>query len=75
MHQVEQLKKVDKQQQQMLIRKKVVVVKELNNDIFGYHLFVQMIKIEIQVVIKKRKDGGMHILMVRLNIYQKTKRS
>ncbi len=62
----QQLKKGDKQrqQQQMLTRRKVVE-KKLNNDIFVFHLFVRMIKIEIQMVNKRRKDGGMHILMVR----------
>ena len=46
----------------------MLLLKNLNNVIFVFHLFVIKLKIKIIIKNKKRKDGGMLILIVRLTI-------
>ncbi len=60
---MEQVRKVLKLQRHIL--RKVVVVKLPNSVIFVFHSSVLMNKIVILTVNKKRKAGGMLILMVK----------
>ena len=48
-----------------MLSKRLAVARRVNSVIFEFLFSVQMNEIVIPIVIKRRKDGGMHISMVR----------